>query len=391
MTRSTILATLLCVVLAGCDALQHQALKTYMAVEKGLDADEGTERVETTAQAFNITALTDELEFPWGFDFLPDGKMLITERPGRLVLLNPSNGDITPIKGVPAVYYKGQGGLLDVLVHPEFASNQWVYLSAAVEVGDALQTTRVVRYRLNADTLSDATMIFEATPAVKSNTHFGSALLFDNSGHLFITMGDRRQRHLAQDLGTSLGKVFRLHDDGGIPTDNPFVGTKGALPGIYSWGHRNPQGLAIDRKTGRIWALEHGPQGGDEINLLRPGVNFGWPVITYGEEYGGGAIGEGTEKPGMEQPIYYYVPSIGTAGLAYYDGDALPAWRGSLFAAGLRSFSVSRVTLEGDRATDEERLLESYRFRARNLKQGPDGNLYLLTENGGIIKISPVE
>ncbi len=375
MNRRLGIVVLFAVLVSGCDALQHQALKTYMAVEKGLDTDEGTEVVESDSQPFNITALTDELEFPWGFDFLPDGRIIVTERPGNLLLLDPTSGKLESIVGVPAVYYKGQGGLLDVVLHPQFTTNQWIYLSAAVSVQGDLQTTRVTRFRLNEGELTDPKTIFEAIPAVNSNTHFGSAMVFDNAGHLFITMGDRRQRYLAQDLGTSLGKVYRLNDDGGIPADNPFVDTEGALPGIYSFGHRNPQGITIDRKTGRIWTLEHGPQGGDEINLIRAGANYGWPVITYGEEYGGGKIGEGTEKAGMEQPVQYYVPSMGTAGLAYYDADNLPAWRNSLFAAGLRSFSISRVPLDGDRATGDERLLESYRFRARNLQQGPDGNL----------------
>jgi len=392
--RQSLLASLpfclaLTAALAGCDAVQYQALKTYMAVEKGLEVDEGPILVETPAQDVQLVALTDRLEFPWGLAFLPDGRLLITEKPGRLNLFDPADGSIQPVPGVPAVYYRGQGGLLDVALHPRFADTGWVYLSAAVAVDDNRQTTRVFRYRLEDSALRNERIIFEAAPAVDSGNHFGSALLFDNDGLLYITMGDRKQRHEAQDLGSSLGKVHRLRDDGSVPPDNPFVDTPGALPSIYTWGHRNPQGITIDRASGRIWTAEHGPKGGDEINLLRPGANYGWPVITYGEEYRGGMIGEGTHKTGMEQPVHYYVPSIATAGLAWYDGDTLPGWRGSLFVAGLRSFSVSRVALQGDTAVGEERLLEDFNFRARDVAQGPDGRLYLVTENGGILRMSP--
>lgn len=375
--------------IAACDAVQYQALKTYMSVKKGLVVEDGTVAVATGVQDFTITALADDMEFPWGFDFLPDGRMLITEKPGRLRVFDPASGEKTMVSGVPEVHFKGQGGLLDVLVHPDFADNRWIYLSASVAVDEDAFTTRVTRYVLNGEQLEDATPIFEARPAFSGSIHFGSAMLFDNDGYLFITMGERRRRDLAQDLSASMGKVMRYHDDGSIPQDNPFVDTPGALPEIYTWGHRNPQGITIDRATGRIWTVEHGPKGGDEINLLRAGSNYGWPIITYGEEYAGGKIGEGTEKEGLEQPVYYYVPSIATGGIAWYDGTALPGWQGSLFVAGLRSFSVSRVALEGDKAVGEERLLEDFSFRVRNLKQGPDGLLYVLTENGGLHRIGP--
>lgn len=375
--------------LAGCDALQYGALKAYMALEKGLEVDEGTVAGQSARQNFRIQALTDELEFPWGMAFLPDGRLLVTEKPGRLRVLNPGTNSLTALAGVPEVFYRGQGGLLDVAVHPEFAENGWIYLSAAVPTSTTKSTTRVWRFRLEGNELKEASTIFEARPAFESSTHFGSALLFDSAGHLYITMGDRKQRQLAQDLGTHMGKVLRVHEDGGIPADNPFVSTPGALPEIYSYGHRNPQGIAMDPASGRIWVAEHGPQGGDEINLLRAGTNYGWPVISYGEEYGGGKIGVGTRHPEMAQPEYYYVPSIATGGLAFYSGDALPGWRGSLFVAGLRSFSVSRVALDTGGAPKEERLLEDFNFPARNLTQGPDGLLYLLTDNGGVLRIAP--
>lgn len=375
--------------LTACDAVQYQALKTYMSVKKGLVVEDGTVAVGSEAQDFTITALADDMEFPWGFDFLPDGRMLITEKTGQLRIFDPATGDKVMISNVPEVHYKGQGGLLDVLVHPDFEDNRWIYLSASVEVGDDAFTTRVQRFTLDSDRLKDAETIFEAEPAFSGSIHFGSAMLFDNDGYLFITMGDRRRRQLAQDLSVSMGKVMRLHDDGSIPDDNPFVDTPDARPEIYTYGHRNPQGITIDRATGRIWSVEHGPKGGDEINLLVPGNNYGWPIITYGEEYAGGKIGEGTEKEGLEQPVYYYVPSIATGGIAWYDAEAMPGWQGSLFVAGLRSFSVSRVSLDGDEAVAEERLLEDFSFRVRNLKQGPDGLLYVLTENGGLHRLGP--
>ena len=373
----------------GCEAAQLQALKTYMAVEKGIAVDDGTEIIATGEQAIAVRALTDKLDFPWDIAFLPDGGLLVTERPGNLLLLDPQTGATAKVSGVPTVYYRGQGGLLGTVLHPNFAENGWLYLAMAVAVDDEQRTTRVVRYTLQGQTLAEPLLIFEATPAVSSHNHFGGALLFDNDGYLYIAMGDRKERHLAQALDNSLGKILRYRDDGSIPSDNPFVTTPGALPQIFSYGHRNPQGLTIDRATGRMWNAEHGPQGGDEINLLQAGANYGWPVITYGEEYGGGKIGEGTQRNDMQQPLHYYVPSIGTAGLTYYDGAALPGWTGDLFVAGLRSFSVSRVHFSDTKSAVEERLLEGLSLRARNLKQGPDGLLYVVTENGGILQISP--
>lgn len=387
--KALILALPLLFSLTACDAIQYQALEVYMAVKKGLVVEDGVVAVSNEVQAFEIVALADDLKFPWGFDFLPDGRLLITEKEGRLRIFDPRSKEHLLIQGVPEVHHAGQGGLLDVVVHPEFARNGWVYLSAAVQIADEKNTTRVLRYKLVNNTLINEKQIFEAKPAMSGSIHFGSAMVFDNDGYLFITMGERRRRHNAQDLSVSLGKVFRLHADGRVPKDNPFVRSLNVLPGIYSYGHRNPQGITIDRATGRIWVVEHGPQGGDEINLLRPGANYGWPVITYGEEYGGGAIGEGTQKEGMQQPVHYYVPSIATGGIAWYDGAALPGWRNSLFVAGLRSFSLSRVQLSGDKAVSEERLLEDFSFRVRNVKQGPDGLIYVLTENGGLHRLSP--
>jgi len=393
LTTSRYYAKRPCVLLAlmltaGCDHLQMGALKAYMAVNT-YEVEDGAAAVGNQRQPFVFKALVDDLDSPWGFDFLPSGEILITQRPGGLWLFDPATATKEPVSGLPEVHHKGQGGLLDVLVHPDFQQNRWLYLSAAVRTDAELTTTRVWRFTLAGDTLTEQQLIFEAIPAAKANVHYGSALLMDDARHLFITMGDRRNRHLAQDLGTSLGKTLRYTDTGEIPADNPFLKNDKALPEIYSYGHRNPQGITRDPASGRIWIAEHGPQGGDEVNLLKAGANYGWPVITYGEEYGGGAIGEGTQKPGMQQPLHYYVPSIGTAGVAYYNGAALPGWQGDLLVAGLRSFSLSRLHFSGDEFEEDERLLESQRFRLRNLKQGPDELLYLLTENGGLLQVAP--
>ncbi|MEM9255823.1 MAG: PQQ-dependent sugar dehydrogenase [Pseudomonadota bacterium] len=388
MRNRPLLILLLGLSLSACESAQHQALKAYMSVSKGLVVADGVQTVQSEAQDFDIVALTEELDFPWGMAFLPNAEVLITEKPGRLLQFNLRTGTSVQIEGVPTVFHKGQGGLLDVVLHPDFAENQWLYLSMAVPADDGESTTEVHRFRLDGQSLTDSIPIFRAEPAMDSSTHFGCALLFGNDGYLYITMGDRRQRYLAQDLEAYPGKVFRLKDDGGIPADNPFLEIPGALPGIYTYGHRNPQGITIDRSTGRIWTSEHGPQGGDEINELVAGANYGWPVITYGEEYGGGEIGEGTEKTGMEQPLLYYVPSIATAGIAYYDGANLPSWRGDLFVTGLRSFSLSRISFDRRGEARDERLLEGFGFRLRDVAQGPDGNLYLLTENGGLLRLS---
>ncbi len=382
--------------LAGCDRIEFQVLKWYMALTDGLSTEEGVQQVESQQQSFQIQALSNEFEFPWGMEFLPNGRLLITEKPGRLREFNFSTGDIASISGVPEVYFFSQGGLFDVVLHPQFEADHWVYLSYAAQLANGLRTTRVQRFELVDQQLLNAKTIFEAKPAWDTTIHFGGALMFGNDGYLYITMGDRKQRDLAQDLSTHMGKILRYRADGGIPDDNPFVNTAGALPEIFSYGHRNPQGLTIDRNNDEMWAVEHGPQGGDEINTLIAGANYGWPVISHGEEYGGGKIGEGTHKVGMEQAIHYYIPSIATGGVSYYGGSALPGWKNSLFVAGLRSFSVSRIALsnigqpgESRTAIEEERLLEDMTFRVRALSSGPNELLYMLTENGGLIQISP--
>lgn len=341
---------------------------------------------------FELVTVVDGLEHPWGMAFLPDRSILITERPGRLRVVRDGVLDPTPIAGVPPVYASGQGGLLDVALDPAFASNQLIYLSYAA-AGDGGNSTRVARARLEGGRLEDLEVIFMAEPLVRSSKHFGSRLAFDPQGHLFITVGERGQGERAQDLADHNGSVIRLNPDGSVPADNPFVGTAGARPEIFSYGHRNPQGLAIHPDTGIPWLHEHGARGGDEVNIVRPGVNYGWPVITYGIDYSGAPIGEGTHKDGMAQPIHYWVPSIAPSGMAFYQGDAFPEWRGDLFVGALRSQLLARLELDGEQVIAEERLLENAIGRIRDVEVSPDGFLYLLTDesDGALYRLEPAE
>lgn len=335
--------------------------------------------------------VVEGLQNPWGLAFLPNGDALITERPGRLRLIRAGALVPQPVDGVPAVDARGQGGLLDVALHPDFASNRLVYLSFSQPLSGGANTTRVVRGRLSDDglRLQSVETVFQASPAVVSTAHFGSRLAFAPDGSLFVTVGERNQRQRAQDRTDHNGSVIRLTDSGQVPADNPFVGQAGIKPEIFSWGHRNPQGLAVNPWTGAVWANEHGPRGGDEVNILKPGANYGWPIVTYGQEYAGGAIGEGTSKAGMEPPIHVWVPSIASAGMAFYTGTAYPGWQGSLFVGALAGETLVRLSLDGNRVTGEERLLNGQVGRIRDVRQGPDGKLYLLTDerDGKLLRV----
>lgn len=351
--------------------------------------------VETSERArFRVEPLVGGLEHPWSLAFLPDGRMLVTERPGRLRLIT-ADGRLQPhpIGGLPAIAASGQGGLLDVVPHPDFARNRWIYFSY-VEAGAGGIGTAVARGRLEGDALLATEVLFRLLPKSRTARHFGSRLVFDRAGHLFVTLGDRGDRPRAQDLGDHAGSVIRLGDDGRIPSDNPFVSQPGTRPEIFSFGHRNIQGAALHPVTGRLWTHEHGPQGGDEINIPRAGVNHGWPIITYGVNYGiGTQIGEGTTKPGMEQPVYYWVPSIAPSGMAFYDGAAFPGWQGNLFVGSLKFRQLVRLEIDGERVVHEERLLEDAVGRIRDVRQGPDGLLYLLSDaaDGQLVRLVPVD
>jgi glucose/arabinose dehydrogenase len=353
-------------------------------------AQASDEAISSEQAMFRVVPVVTGLEHPWGMAFLPGGEIVITERPGRVRMVRDGVLDAEPIDGVPEVYARGQGGLLDVALDPEFASNRVIYLSYAAP-GDGSNRTQVARATLGEGRLEDLKVIFTAEPPVDARKHFGSRLAFDRQGHLFITVGERGQGDRAQDLGEDNGKVIRLNTDGSVPEDNPFTGVAGARPEIFSYGHRNPQGLAIHPQTGIPWLHEHGARGGDEVNVVRPGVNYGWPVITYGIDYSGAPIGEGTHKEGMAQPIHYWVPSISPSGMAFYDGEAFPEWRGDLFVGGLRAELLVRLELDGERVVAEERLLDGALGRIRDVEVGPDGFLYLLTDNGddGLYRLEP--
>jgi glucose/arabinose dehydrogenase len=319
--------------------------------------------------------------------FLPGGDMLITERPGRLRIVRGGRLLPDPVSGVPEVFARGQGGLLDVVPHPDFAANRLLYLSYSKPLDDG-STTAVIRGRFDDDRLSNVEEVFEAD--TRGGGHYGSRLAFDAEGYLFITVGERQvpstgdlEAHPAQDLSNHHGVVVRLHDDGRVPADNPFVGQDGALPEIWSYGHRNPQGLAIHPETGDVWATEHGPQGGDELNLIRPGANYGWPVIGYGVNYRSGlAIHEGTMRQGMESPPHFWVPSIATSGLMVYTGDRFPEWKGNLFAGGMAGQQIARLVMDGQRVAAEETLLLGF-GRVRDVREGPDGYIYVAIEDRG--------
>lgn len=334
-----------------------------------------------------VTTLVQWLDEPWGMDFLPDGRLLLTEKPGRVKLVAPDTWETVDLNGVPEVANEGQGGLMDILVHPRFSANGLVYLSYTVAL-DGGFTTRVSRARLQGQALVELEEVFTALPAFDKRRHFGSRLLLDK-GYLYITVGDRGVRDLVQDLSTHNGKVIRLYEDGTIPADNPFVGRAGAREEIFSYGHRNPQGIARHPFNGSIWISEHGPKGGDEINILAAGANYGWPVITYGEEYGGGRIGEGTHKPGMEQPLIYYTPSVGTAGIDFYSAGTYPGWGPSLLVAGLRMTRINRLELDGDGLGSETRLLGDLGMRIRDVQVGPDGLIYALADRSRLIRLEP--
>jgi aldose sugar dehydrogenase len=335
---------------------------------------------QSEKHAFRVVELVRGLEQPWSLAFLPDGRMLVTEKVGRLRVVKDGRLDPRSIEGLPEVEVHGQGGLMDVALHPRFPENGLVYLSYA-ERGEGGVGTAVARGRLAGHRLEDVQVIFRQQPKGSTGRHFGSRLVFDREGHLNLTLGDRGEMERAQKPDDHAGSVIRIHDDGGVPGDNPFVGKPGWKWEKYTLGNRNMQGAALHPQTGRLWTHEHGPQGGDEVNVIKPGANYGWPVITYGVNYGiGTKIGEGTAKPGMEQPVHKWVPSIAPSGMAFYTGDKFPRWRGSLFVGALRAELLVRLELDGEKVVREERLLRRELGRIRDVRQGPDGYLYLLTD-----------
>lgn len=342
-------------------------------------------------EIFRAVTVVENLQHPWGITFLPDGRMLVTERPGRLRIIEQGQLDPQPVSGLPEIAAGGQGGLLDITLHPQYSSNGWIYFSY-VASGDGGKGTEVARARLDGNRLKDLQVLFRLQPKSGTQRHFGSRLLFDREGYFYITLGDRGDRPRAQRLDDHAGSMIRLHDDGSVPPDNPFLSNKAALPEIYSYGHRNLQGIAMHPQTGEVWTHEHGPQGGDELNIIRRGGNYGWPVITYGANYGTGTkIGEGTHKKGMLQPLHYWVPSIAPSGMAFYTGDKFPQWRGNLFVGSLKFQQLVRLELQGDEVVMQERLLTNKLGRIREVATSPDGFLYLLIDapNGSLVRLEP--
>ena len=351
----------------------------------------------TEKAAIQVKTYAGGLSHPWGIAFLPGGRMLVTEKRGTLRMVSADGKLSEPLKGVPKVDDRGQGGLLDVALDPDFARNRLVYLSFSEPGEGGTNSTAVARGALSADgrSLEGVRVIFSQKPKVQSRMHYGSRLVFDRQGHLFVTLGERsemRFRTQAQDLNSHLGKVVRINPDGSVPPDNPFVNWPGALPEIWSYGHRNAQGAALNPQTGELWMNEHGLRGGDEINVPEPGKNYGWPVVSYGVNYDGTPVGTGKQSaPGMEEPIYHWTPVIGSSGMDFYTADLIPGWKGSLFNGGLATAEVVRLELDGKRVTHEERMFATLGKRIRQVKQGPDGALYLLTDedNGEILRVAP--
>lgn len=357
----------------------------------GIAAADTVERTER--HTVRVRILTRGLDHPWSLAFLPDGRMLVTERAGRLRYVAADGTlDPTPVSGLPeAVAERRQGGLHDVVLHPRFAENRLVYLAYAGR-GPGGHGTELARGRLDGHRLTDVRVLFRALPKSFGGRHFGGRVVFDGKGHVFLTLGDRGSRPRAQDLGDHAGSVIRLTEDGRVPKDNPYLSVAGARPEIYTIGNRNIQGAAMNPWTGELWTHEHGPQGGDEINIIRAGVNYGWPVITYGRNYGiGTRIGEGTRKEGMAQPLHQWTPSIAPSGMAFYDGDKFPGWRGNLLVGALVFRLLARLELDGERVAREERILNRVLGRIRDVRVGPDGYVYILSDEqpGVLARLEP--
>lgn len=351
-----------------------------------------------TEQAMSHTVVAEGLEHPWGLAQLPDGRWLVTEKPGRMRIVTGQGTIGEPVQGLPAVDARGQGGLLDVVVGPDFANDRMIYWSYS-EPRDGGNATSVARGKLSGtgNRIDDVQVIFRALPVYDGDKHFGSSLAFDPSGRLFITLGDRSDRPMrpqAQDLGSHMGKTIRINADGSVPQDNPFIGRDGALPEIWSLGHRNMQGVAVQPGTGAIWTIEHGTRGGDELNLDRAGVNYGWPDAAYGVEYAGGQINAGvTQKEGTEQPVYYWDPVIAPGGATFYQGAMFPGWEGNLLVAGLGGQHIARLVIANDRVVGEERLLTELGARVRDVAVSPDGAVWAITdeEDGKLVRLASAQ
>jgi aldose sugar dehydrogenase len=394
-TRKTLKQNIHARFTAGVGHLPKVAIGLGMIFAASLSAQAQAPKSPTPAPSNGVVraeTVAKGLEHPWALAFIPDGRIVVTERPGRVRIVDRESRLSKPLDGVPQVAARGQGGLLDVALDPRFTENRLVYLSYA-EPGEGTSAgTAVARGRLADGQLEKVQVIYRQHPKVEGPNHFGSRLVFDRDGKLFVTQGDRlAYRDRAQDLSSGIGKIVRINADGSVPKDNPFVGRSAARPEIWSYGHRNIQSAAVHPQTGQLWTVEHGARGGDELNHPEPGRNYGWPVITYGIDYSGTKIGEGTTKEGMEQPVYYWDPVIAPSGMVFYTADTFPNWKGSLLIGSLTPGLLVRLTLKDGRVTREERYLGDLRERIRDVQQGPDGLIYLVTDrrDGRILRVTP--
>jgi glucose/arabinose dehydrogenase len=374
-------------------AAWSQAVPSRQAIEPAVPlAARNAPFVQSEKQRFRVVRLTSGLEHPWSMAFLPDGRLLITEREGRLRWVGPDfKLHPSPIEGLPEIVAQGQGGLFDVVLHPDYARNGWIYWAYNAP-GPGGWGTALARGQLQGQRMTGVQVLFSMTPKTRSGHHFGGRIVFDRQGMVYLMLGDRGEKERAQLPGDHAGSVIRLHDDGRVPADNPFVGQPGVRPEKWTLGNRNIQGAALHPQTGLLWTHEHGPQGGDEINVMRAGRNYGWPVITHGVNYGiGTAIGEGKSKPGMEQPLHVWSPSVAPSGMAFVGGDKFPNWRGNLLVGALRGQMLLRLELSEERVIREERLLQGQIGRIRDVRTGPDGLIYLLTDDaaGALFRLEP--
>jgi len=346
--------------------------------------------IKDPATIFDYEIVVGELQIPWGMVFLPDGSMLITEKSGELIHFK--DGQKQLITGVPEVYQQGQGGLLDIALHPNYRENGWIYLTYSSSEGkDEGGHTALMRAKLSGNRLTDQKVLYKATPNTTKGQHFGSRIAFDNNGYLYFSIGERGEKDInPQDITRDGGKIYRLNDDGSIPSDNPFVGKPNAKEAIYSYGHRNPQGMILHPKTGEIWVHEHGPMGGDEINVIKKGANYGWPVVTHGIDYTGLPISDESSRPGMEDPIYFWVPSIAPSGMVYVTSDKYPHLKGNLLVGSLKFQYLEHLVLDGKKVVKREKLLKDV-GRLRDVKQGPDGFIYAAVEGKGIVRLIEAE
>lgn len=371
---------------------QYKILVTLITLSFGLFLLSCINKTQNSNNApeFEVKTVVSGLNMPWAMAFLPDGNILVTERGGKLRLVKDGILDPQEITGIPKVYYRGQGGLLDIVLHPNYKENGWIYLSFASpkkdgETGDDNgANTELIRAKLNGHTLTNIEHLYKAQPNVRANIHFGGRILFDGKGYVYLSLGERGQKEEAQNLAKAQGKIVRLHEDGKIPSDNPFVNQKNARPEIWSYGHRNPQGLVMHPVTKVIWEHEHGPQGGDELNIIEKGKNYGWPLITYGIDYDNSIISDKTEAPGMEQPVIHWTPSIAPCGMTFITSDQFKNWKGDLIVGSLKFMYLQHLSIKDNKVVKKEIILDKI-GRVRDVKQGPDGYLYVVLENTGSI------